>query len=203
MKKRGSIVPVVLYVLLAMTAAARAQSLRGSIVGRVTDAANKPLAGAEVTLVEEETHRERSARTDADGRFGVTLLSPGIYRIEAGLAGYRKSTRMITLLVDQEVDIELPLLVERSSEQVNVTGEAGLVKTDSATLSTVIQNRDIRNLPLDGRNFYELTLLVPGSAPAVQGSAGSDRGDFTFNINGAREDANNFLLDGFSTPIPS
>ncbi len=88
------------------------------------------------------------------------------------------------------------LLPERSSEQVNVTAEAGLIQTDSAALSTVIQNREIRNLPLDGRNFYQLTLLVPGSAPAAQGSAGSDRGDFAFNINGAREDANNYLLDG-------
>jgi len=202
MKKFGSIVPVILCVLWTITPAVRAQSLRGSIVGRVTDAADNPLAGAEVTLLEEETHRQRSARTDADGRFDVTLLSPGRYRIEAGLAGYRKSTRIITLLVDQEVDIELPLLAERSSEQVKVTGEAGLVKTDSAILSTVIQSRDIRNLPLDGRNFYELTLLVPGSAPAAQGSAGSDRGDFTFNINGAREDANNYLLDGVFNGYP-
>ena len=70
------------------------------------------------------------------------------------------------------------------------------LKKDSASIGTVIENRQVVGLPLDGRNFYELTLLVPGAAPAAQGSAGSVRGDFAFSVNGAREDANNFLLDG-------
>src|SRR6185503_3908072 len=65
-----------------------------------------------------------------------------------------------------------------------------------ASLGTVIANRQVVGLPLDGRNFYELALLVPGAVPAAPGSAGSARGDFAFSVNGAREDANNFLLDG-------
>ena len=60
----------------------------------------------------------------------------------------------------------------------------------------MIENRQVKGLPLDGRNFYELGLLVPGAVPPAQGSAGSVRGDFAFSVNGAREDANNFLLDG-------
>jgi outer membrane receptor protein involved in Fe transport len=176
--------------------------LGGSIIGRVTDFSKRPLADAEVLLVDEETNRKRSARTGTKGEFAVTLLPPGTYRVEASIAGYRKSSRTVVLLVDQEVNIEIPLLTARSVEHLEVSAVPGLLKTESATLSTVIQNREIRNLPLDGRNFYQLTLLVPGSAPAAQGSAGSQRGDFTFNMNGAREDANNYLLDGVLNSDP-
>src|SRR4029079_6949060 len=70
------------------------------------------------------------------------------------------------------------------------------LKKDSGSVGTVIENRQVEGLPLDGRNFYELTLLVPGAAPGAPGSAGSVRGDFAFSVNGAREDSNNFLLDG-------
>src|SRR4029077_17606292 len=74
--------------------------------------------------------------------------------------------------------------------------------TDSAALGTVIDNRSITGLPLDGRNFYELALLIPGAAPAAPGSAGSVRGDIALKINGAREDSNNFLLDGLYNGDP-
>ena len=70
------------------------------------------------------------------------------------------------------------------------------MKKDSPAIGTVIENRQITQLPLDGRNFLELSLLVPGAVPAAPGSAGSVRGDFALNVNGQREDSNNFLLDG-------
>jgi hypothetical protein len=78
----------------------------------------------------------------------------------------------------------------------NLDVQAEPLKKEAASLGTVIETRPITNLPLDGRNFYELSLLVPGAVPPAPGSAGSVRGDFSFSVNGAREDANNFLLDG-------
>ena len=83
------------------------------------------------------------------------------------------------------------------SDPATVDIYAGDLKKDSSSIGTVIENRQVVGLPLDGRNFYELTLLVPGAAPAAPGSAGSVRGDFAFQCQrSAREDANNFLLDG-------
>jgi hypothetical protein len=195
MKKLASAALLLLCSITLSSLPAAGQS-RGAIIGRVTDVSNRALPSAEVMLLDEETNRARSVKADSAGQFTIALLPPGRYRIEASSAGYRKSTRTVVLLVDQEVSIDVPLLPEQSSEEIRVSGQAGLLNTSSAMLSTVIENREIRNLPLDGRNFYELALLVPGSAPAAQGSAGSDRGDFAFHINGGREDANNYLLDG-------
>jgi outer membrane receptor protein involved in Fe transport len=188
--------PFLLCGLLLSAWPARSQSLRGSIVGHVTDASKKPLPNANVVLVEQETNRKRTAKTNANGEFAASLLPAGRYYVETSVEGYRPFSGVVVLLIDQEIDIEIPLLPEKSVERVEVSGEAGLLNTESATLSTVIENRVIRSLPLDGRNVYELALLAPGLAPAAQDSAGSERGDFTFNVNGAREDANNYLLDG-------
>src|SRR6185503_18971335 len=104
----------------------------------------------------------------------------------------------LVLQVNQEMRLNVVMEVARVS---NVTIDAVIqppadLKQDSASIGTVIENRQVSGLPLDGRNFYELTLLVPGAAPAAPGSAGSVRGDFSFSVNGAREDSNNFLLDG-------
>ena len=202
MNKPRSILSLVLCGLLLCASPARSQSLRGSIVGRVTDASKKPLPNADVVLIDEETNRKRTAKTSANGEFGASLLPAGRYRVETSAAGYRQFVCVVVLLINQEIHIETPLLPEKSVERVEVIGDEGLLKTESATLSTVIQNRAIRSLPLDGRNVYELMLLTPGSVPAAQGSAGSERGDFTFNVNGAREDANHYLLDGIFNGDP-
>src|SRR5207253_6602252 len=102
----------------------------------------------------------------------------------------------VVLELNQEVRVEVPLLQGRSQEQVTVTATPSLARTESAAMGGVIDTRKIQGLPLDGRNFYELSLLLPGVVPPAEGSAGSVRGDFAINVNGAREDANNFPLDG-------
>ena len=181
---------------------AYAQSFRGSIGGEVTDEVKKPIAGASVVLVQEETNKKRTATTGAQGDFLVTLLAPGAYRLEVDAPGYRRHVQTVLLDVDQEIRIETPLLPGQINEQVTVTATRSLVRPDSPAVGGVIDNRQVQGLPLDGRNFYELSLLLPGVAPPAQGSAGSVRGDFAVNINGAREDSNNFLLDGIFNGDP-
>lgn len=188
--------------LLAATASLYGQSTRGSIGGQVTDAAKRPVSGAAVALVAQETNRKHVTVTGPQGEFLVTLLDPGTYRLEVDAAGYRRHVQDLELDVNQEIHVEVPLLPGKTSEQVNVTATRSLLRTDSAAAGGIIDTRQVQDLPLDGRNFYELSLLLPGVVPAAEGSAASVRGSFAININGAREDANDFLLDGIYNGDP-
>jgi hypothetical protein len=173
------------------------QGPQAAIRGHVSVASGSPASHIRVTAINEETGEARHATTGADGEFTIPVLSPGLYRVEAELTGTaRYVSRTARLEVGQTVRWDILLPPGGPSEQVIVTAPNNLLKTDGAGLSMVIENRQITNIPLDGRNFLELSLLLPGAAPAAQGSPGSVRGEFTVNINGAREDSNNFILDG-------
>ncbi|HLY18535.1 MAG TPA: TonB-dependent receptor [Bryobacteraceae bacterium] len=183
-----------LLILLLATVSLHAQSTRGSIGGQATDAAKKPVAGVTVTLVAEETNRKYTAVTGQDGGFLLTLLDPGAYRLQVNAPGFRSYVQELVLDVDQEIRADVPLSV--GGENITVTATRSPLRTDSAAVGGVIDTRQVQGLPLDGRNFYELSLLLPGVVPAAEGSAASVRGSFAINVNGAREDANDFLLDG-------
>jgi len=192
-----------IFVLALLVARSDAQSVRGSIGGTVTDASHKALANATITLTEQGTNRKRAVTTDSQGEFLVPQVPPGEFQLDVEAIGFRKHVQQLTLAVDQELHVEVPLLSASAAiDTILVTATRAMVKTDSAALGAVIDNRNIIGLPLDGRNFYELALLAPGVAPAAQGSAGSARGDLALNINGAREDSNNFLLDGIYNGDP-
>ena len=173
----------------------RAQSLHGSLSGLVTDPSIAPVSEVRIRLVHRDTNKTRTAVSDAQGEFVISSLPLGSYRLEAELSGYRKHVQNLVLQVNQELRIEVALHLGSVKETVVVTGTPALLRTQSAALGVVIENRQILGLPLDGRNFLELSLLLPGAVPAAQGSAASVRGD-AIHFNGAREDSNHFLLDG-------
>jgi hypothetical protein len=185
---------IVLSVVLATTASA--QTYRGSVRGTVFDPKRAAIAGARVTLTNTDTGDARTTTTDSDGEFAISSLPAGSYQAAVEMVNFQKYVQTIEVLVNQEQRLDVVLDIGGLKPlEVNSTYDPDL-KKDSASLGTVIENRQITGLPLDGRNFYELSLLVPGAVPPAQGSAGSARGDFAFSVNGAREDANNFLLDG-------
>jgi hypothetical protein len=182
--------------LCLLAALASGQTWRGAIAGRILDSSEASVSGANITVASSETGRSRKAVSDASGEFAVSLLAPGSYEITVERDGFRKHVQSLTLFVNQDARVDITLQPGNRTEAVTVTATAELLKTEAPSLSTVVTNDAIRQLPLDGRNFYELSLLAPGTAPAAQGSPGSVRGDFAIHVNGAREDANNFLLDG-------
>jgi len=171
-----------------------AQSYRGTIRGTIYDPRGAVIPGAEIRVTNTETNETRIVQSGTDGEFSISSLRPGAYQIEATAKGFIKSVQQLILAVNQEIRIDVEMSIG-GSDTVTINASKDL-KEDSASLGTVIYNNQITGLPLDGRNFYELSLLVPGAVPAASGSAGSVRGDFAFSVNGAREDANNFLLDG-------
>jgi len=173
---------------------ANAQTYRGTIRGTVFDPNRAVIRGAEIILVNSETNEQRTVMSGDNGDYAISSLRPGSYQATVTVQGFRKYERRIDLAVNQEVRLDFEMVL--SLGDLTVDSTATDLKEDSASLGSVIENQQVKGLPLDGRNFYELTLLVPGAVPAAPGSAGSVRGDFSFSVNGAREDANNFLLDG-------
>ena len=196
MKVRTVCLLILILPLVSAQFSAIGQTHRGSIRGTLTDSASTPLSNIAIRLVQTETNESRITRTGEQGEFTVSALPPGPYRIEVEQTGYKKYSRLATLQVNQELRLDISLEVGPINEELIVTAPETALRKDSSVLGTVIENRQITNLPLDGRNFLELALLVPGATPAAQGSASSVRGDFAFSVNGAREDSNSFLLDG-------
>ena len=194
MGTRGAL--VVFCSLGFLAPAATAQTLGATVRGFV-EGSGQPRSGAEIILVNEETNERRVSSSDSDGSYTLSVLAAGPYRLEVFLAGYKTYIRQdITLKIGEETRLDIALEPGAPSEEVLVTAVQGLLQLDSVSVGAVIENPQIVDLPLDGRNFLELSLLVPGTAPSAQGSPGSIRGEFTVNVNGAREDANNFVLDG-------
>ncbi len=186
-----------LFVLsLMLPATIAAQTHRGSLRGTVYDQNQAAVTGAQVSLTSTATGDVRTTTTDGNGQFAITSLPSGEYEVTVEASSFNTHKEKIEVFVNQEQRLDLSLKVGTLAPQIVESSFTELLKKDSASLGSVIDNRQITGLPLDGRNFYELSLLVPGAVPAAPGSAGSVRGDFAFSVNGAREDANNFLLDG-------
>ena len=182
--------------LLVVTFPALAQNYRGTIRGRVTDTQGSVIVGAEAKLIQADTNEIRKAESGKDGWFSLTLLRPQSYQVEVSYKGFRNAVLPVVISVNQTIQLEVTLQATALSDPPIYVTEYGQIKRDAPSHGAIIDNLQVTGLPLDGRNFLELSLLVPGASPAAQGSAGSVRGDFAFNINGTREDANNFLLDG-------
>ena len=181
---------------LAIGTATRGQTHLGEVRGRVTDPSGAAVPDAPYRLVNESTNGLRQGSSAGDGGFAVAQLQPGAYRLEVEIAGYKASISHVTLRVDQRLRLDVQLELGAVTEQVEVSAPSLALDRAATGLGTIVDTDLIQTLPLDGRNFLDLALLVPGAAPAAQGSAATGRGDFAFSASGGRDEANSYLLDG-------
>ena len=163
---RGS-VPGWVFVLAMVCAGAdtlAAQIGGGVLTGTVADQAGRPVPGATVTAIAVTTGGLRLAVTDANGRYTVPGLASGPYDVRVELSGFRTLTRSgIVLATGETIPLDLQLSVGAVTESITVTGDAPLLRTESASLGQVIDNRKVVDLPLNGRSFITLAGLAPAS----------------------------------------
>ncbi len=198
MRVRSRMWSLLTAVALLAATTAWAQSTTGSIQGIVRDAQGQSLPGVAITIRNVDTALTRATVTDGSGAYDAQLLPPGDYTIGAELAGFRAQQRSgVRLTVNQAARIDFTLEVGRYQEEVTVTAAAPLVETVDSAVRQVIDAEKMEELPLNGRNFRTLTLIIPGVQAEVQGGTLSNRGGGV-NINGAGLTDNNFLLDGFN-----
>src|SRR5262245_25212953 len=157
-------VSFVAFCLLA-SAPLSGQLQTGRLLGTVLDEQHAVVPGASVTVTNLATNISRTVTSDAQGTYVVTPLEPGIYRISASLQGFQTTIRdRVELTVGQSARVELMLSVGALSTDLVVTAKAPLLNTESATLSHIVTNVQIVDLPLNGRSFHELAKLTPGTA---------------------------------------
>ena len=170
-----------------------AQMSNASLSGVVTDPATAVVAAASVTARHIETSRRFTASSAADGRYVFLNLPIGRYQITATAPGFKTVERAVELSVNQAANLNLTLEVGQVTEIVDVTAQAPLVNATNATVGTVIEQRAIFDLPLNGRNFTQLISLTPGvsTIDTSQGGAGP-------SIQGQRNRDNTYVADGVS-----
>ena len=177
-----------------------AQVNTGTISGVVQDGSGAAIAGAVVTVRNIDTGTTRTLVGDSGGRYTAPDLPLGNYEVQAQHPGFQTEVRSgINLTVGREAVVNLALKVGQVNERVLVTGEAPLVEATTSAMSALVDERTIRDLPLNGRSYDQLALSQPGvvTMGAGQASAAFDFGTGTrFSVTGSRAYANSFLLDG-------
>jgi hypothetical protein len=201
MRNRAS--GVLLLFVFTLALPVRGQTPSGEISGTVTDASGLAVPGVTVTLTNQATNVVRSVQTNESGLYVISAIPPGTYDMKAELSGFGTVERKdILVQVGNAHRIPFTLQVGELSETIVVQAHSPLIQTESAAISTVIENRAIVELPLNGRNYLQLASLIPGATTNGPSSSqgkqrmGGQRNSFALNVAGQRIHFNHYSLDG-------
>jgi hypothetical protein len=186
------------------------QAGTGDIAGTVADSSGAVISGATVTITNPSTGTSRTLKTNESGLYSAPALIPGSYTIKVEMQGFQAQTRSgVVLQVGQVASIDFALAVGNVAEVIEVTGGAPVLDTETTSVGTVIENRRIVELPLNGRNYLQLASLIPGATtngPASsqgQQRMGGARNSFALNVAGQRVHYNHYSLDGMENTDPN
>jgi outer membrane receptor protein involved in Fe transport len=191
---------LLLMVVIAFTVVAFGQTT-ASIKGAVTDSTGAAVAGATVNI--KGLGIDRTTQTNAAGDYEVPALRPGQYTVHVEMKGFQpQQATGVTLQVSQNSVQNFKLQVASASEVITVEATAPVIETTTVTVGQVINQRTVQDIPLNGRHFVDLALLVPGTVTPPQNGFLTaplrGQGSFAFNTAGNREDAVNFMINGIN-----
>jgi len=195
---------LVIMFLCAGLCVAQQNVTSATLSGRIDDARGAVVSGANVTATNLETNQRQTTTSDHEGRYRFPYLRTGDYDVTIDAPGFATITKRLTLSIGQAVDLPIKLDVAGVSEQVNVGGtEVPIVETVRTQLTETIKPKEINELPLNGRNYLDLALLIPGVSPTNTGSnqrfaetsAVPGQG---ISVAGQRNLNNSFIVDGVS-----
>jgi hypothetical protein len=192
-----------LLILIGSLCLAQESIHYASLSGRVSDPTGASVEGARITVRETETNLTSATTTDREGRFRFSYLKPGRYEVKASQPGFADALRTLTLTVGSAFELPLLLAMASAEESITVSGEGALLEAARTQIAGTISQIEARGLPLNGRNFLDLALLVPGVSPAntssnqlfAETSAVPGQG---ISVGGQRNFSNNFIVDGLS-----
>jgi hypothetical protein len=186
--------------LLAFSLAARAQVVGGTIAGLVTDSSGAAIPGAHVLIHNDDTGAQRSLNTNASGQYIASSIAVGPYTLNVTAPGFAQTTRTITLTTGQSLNLNLALSVA-GHETVTVHDTQPIVNTSTEQTAGLVDSRQVKQLPLNGRSYDQLILLNPGTVNYTNqrsggiGTSNSSVGSM-FSVSGRRPQDNLFLLNG-------
>lgn len=182
----------------------------GDVTGLVLDPQGAPVSGANVTLTNAATNAVRNVSTNDQGLYAFPALIPGSYSVKVDKAGFKTFTQTnIEVQVQAQVRVDINMQLGQVSETVEVVASAAALNTENATVGTVVEQKRIVELPLNGRNYLQLTALSPNvsfgfpSAGQADGRQGGDRANQNISVAGMRNNFNRFTLDGVENTDPN
>src|SRR6266404_3123707 len=194
-----------LAIVLSLSFGVAFAQTAGSITGEVKDQSGAVAPNAAVTVTNSKTNVARSTATNSAGIYSFPDLTPGTYQVKVAAPGFETVLKTnIELQVQQTARVDFSLSVGQTSNTVEVSASGALLSTENATVGTVVEEKRISELPLNGRNFFSLVALAPnvtfGFLPAQQASGRLDgtRSTLTMSLSGARATWANYTLDGIT-----